>query len=175
MITLVAAVGPRGEIGLQGKLPWSLAGDLARFKRETAGKAVIMGRLTFGSIGRLLPGRDNIVVSSHKLTIPGIIVASSLRHAMNIVGGADVCVIGGVGIFTEALPYCSYAALSLAREPVDADTFFPVAAFNNLGWDTLACWPEQGWDGVLVRQSSHPTNPFKLPNVANCTNPQVPT
>ena len=113
MITLVAAIGPRGEIGLQGKLPWSLAGDLARFRRETVGRHVIMGRRTFESIGHALPGRTNIVVTSHEMSIPGLIVASSFRQAMYIVGSVDACVIGGVGIFTEALPYCSYAALSL--------------------------------------------------------------
>jgi dihydrofolate reductase len=162
MITLVAAIGPRGEIGYQGGLPWSLPGDLARFRRETMGKAIIMGRRTFESIGKPLDGRLNIVVTSREMSIPSLIVTVSLRRAIDLVGRADCCVIGGERIYAEALPHCSYAALTLAREPVNADTFFPVAKFNSLGWDILARWPEQGWDGVLVRRSNHPVMPFKL-------------
>ena len=163
MITLVAAVGPRGEIGFEGRLPWAnLPGDLARFVKITRGKTVIMGRRTFESIGHPLPGRTNVVVTSREMSIPGLIVTDSLRRAIDLVGPADACVIGGKRIYAEALPYCSYAALTLAHEPVNADTFFPVAKFNSLGWDILARWPEQGWDGVLVRQSNHPVMPFKL-------------
>jgi dihydrofolate reductase len=162
-MTIVAAIGPNGGIGLNGRLPWrNLPGDLPRFKKMTMGKPVIMGRLTFGSIGRPLPGRTNIVISSNRLTIPGIIVTKTFADGMSRAGNDDVFVIGGSRVFEEALDHCQYAALTLVREPVNADTFFPVAKFNGLGWDTLARWPEQGWDGVLVRRSPHPTMPFKL-------------
>jgi dihydrofolate reductase len=161
VITIVAALGPRGEIGCQGKLPWHLPSDLRHFKRVTWGKPVIMGRRTFESCGPL-PGRENIVLSRRETLIPGTVVTESLAHSMKLVGTRDCCVIGGAEVFAEALDHCSYAALSLVHESGPADTFFPVAKFNKLDWDVLARWPDDGWDGVLVRQSPHPAMPFKL-------------
>ena len=76
-----------------------------------------MGRRTFESIGHPLPGRTNIVVTSREMSIPGLIVTDSLRRAIDLVGRADACVIGGERIYAEALPYCSYAALTLAQNP----------------------------------------------------------
>jgi dihydrofolate reductase len=162
MITIVAALGPRGEIGCQGKLPWHLPGDLAHFKRITWGKTVIMGRKTFESIGRPLPGRKNVVLSRRDVLFPGTVGTKSFASVLILVGAQDCCVIGGAEVFAEALDHSTYAALSLVHESGPADAFFPAAKFNKLNWDVLARWPDNGWDGVLVRRSPHPTMPFKL-------------
>src|SRR5437763_4010463 len=105
-IYLVAAVAANGVIGRDGRLPWHLPEDLKHFKRLTLGHPIIMGRRTWESLGRPLPGRDNIVVTrTAGYEASGAAVASSLEAALALcTGGSVVFVIGGQQLFAESLP-----------------------------------------------------------------------
>src|SRR2546422_8660615 len=105
-IYLVAAVAANGVIGRNGQLPWRLPEDLKHFKRLTFGHPVIMGRRTWESLGRALPGRDNIVVTrTAGYEAPGAAVASSLEAALALCAGESVVfVIGGLEVLTPSPP-----------------------------------------------------------------------
>src|SRR5437868_13393993 len=106
LLTLIVAKARNGVIGRDNALPWRLPEDLAHFKRTTMGAPIIMGRKTWDSIGRPLPGRRNIVVSRNPaLRIAGCDVASSLEEALRLcVGEEQVLLIGGAQLYAEALP-----------------------------------------------------------------------
>jgi dihydrofolate reductase len=127
-VSIVVATDEHGGIGLEGRLPWHLPNDLKRFKALTMGKPIVMGRRTFDSIGRALPGRVNIVVSRQSgLGIDGCVVVPSLEAALEAAGKADeTCVIGGAEIYRLALPLAGTLHLTRVHATVGADTFFPV-------------------------------------------------
>jgi len=105
MISLIAALAADRIIGMENAMPWDLPADLAWFKRNTLKKPVIMGRLTFESIGRPLPGRLNIVVSSKPGSAEGVTWVTSLDAALQAAGDAEeVMVIGGGRIYEQMLP-----------------------------------------------------------------------
>ena len=114
-------------IGRDNQLPWRLPADLAYFKRVTMGHPIIMGRRTYESIGRPLPGRLNIVVSRNpQFSAPGCTVVPSLAEAWRAAGDAEeVCVIGGTSIFAEALPAADRIHLTEVEAEVPGDTWFP--------------------------------------------------
>ena len=96
MITLVAAMGKNRAIGLDGRMPWHLPAELQHFKQVTMGKAIVMGRKTWQSIGRPLPGRQNIVISRNSDFIAiGADVVGSLEAALEISESEEIMVIGG--------------------------------------------------------------------------------
>ena len=133
---LVAAVAANGVIGRGGQLPWHLPDDLRHFKKLTLGHAVIMGRKTFESIGRSLPGRRSIVVSS-TLTDPlpaGIELARSLEDAMRLALGLPepVFVIGGAALYAAAIPHVRVMHLTELDAAVEGDAFFP--PFDKSQW-----------------------------------------
>jgi dihydrofolate reductase len=102
---MIWAESPEGIIGAGGTIPWRHSGDLRRFKRLTLGATVIMGRTTFESMGRPLPGRRNVVVTSRGLEVPGVETAGSLDEAMALAGHGDVWFIGGARIYAEAMAH----------------------------------------------------------------------
>jgi len=113
-------------IGANNKLPWHLSSDLKRFKALTMGHHIIMGRRTFDSIGRILPGRTNVVVTRNlEFNFEGLVVAHSLHEALEKSADDDeVFVIGGEQIFREALPIASQIhATEIARDYVGNTTF----------------------------------------------------
>ena len=113
-------------IGANNKLPWHLSDDLKRFKQLTMGHTLIMGRKTFDSIGRPLPGRVNIVVSRNpSLSIPGAIVVPSLEEAIANTKGEKAYVIGGSEIFAKALPLATHIDLTQIDAEVEGDVYFP--------------------------------------------------
>ena len=127
-IEIVVAAALDHAIGRGNDVPWHLPGDLKRFKARTKGRTVVMGRHTWESIGcRPLPGRRNLVVSrTVGFAAPGAEVVASLHDAIAIAGGADVCVLGGAGIYAAALAVADRIALSLVHTTIpDADTWFP--------------------------------------------------
>ena len=126
-VTIVVAADERGGIGHAGQLPWNLPADLRRFKSLTMGKPMIMGRRTWDSIGRALPGRHSIVVTRDRaLAIEGATLVHSFEEALRVVGGvAEISVIGGADIFTQALPVARVIELTRVHACVPADTFFP--------------------------------------------------
>lgn len=126
-VSIIVATDDRGGIGRAGALPWHLPEDLQRFKRITLGKPVVMGRRTWESIGRPLPGRHNIVISRQPgLAAPGATLVGSLDEALRAAGDVpEVCVIGGAEIYRLALPLAREIHLTRVHALLAADTFFP--------------------------------------------------
>jgi len=124
---LIAAVAANGVIGADGALPWQLPEDLKHFKRMTQGHAVIMGRRTWESIGRPLPGRRNVVVTRQTaFAVPGASVAASLQDALALCRDQDVVfVIGGAELYRAALPLADGLLLTEIQRDFDGDTRFP--------------------------------------------------
>jgi len=114
-------------IGRAQGLPWHIPADLKRFKEITLGHPVIMGRKTFESVGRPLPGRENIVVSRQTLSIPGVRVVTSVNEALLPFQGTDkeIFILGGGQIYVEALPITDRIYLTLIEENFEGDTYFP--------------------------------------------------
>ena len=126
-LALIAAVARNGAVGKDNALLVHLPGDLPRFKQLTLGAAIIMGRKTFESIGRPLPGRHNIVLTRDPLwRTTGVDAASSFQVALALASTAPkVFVIGGTQAWTEALPFADELILTEIDADLDGDTFFP--------------------------------------------------
>ena len=137
LVSSVVATDERGAIGRGGGLPWRLPDDLKRFKALTMGKPIVMGRKTWDSIGRPLPGRHNIVITRQAgFEVPGITVVASLEDALRAAGDVpEVCVIGGAEIYRLALPRTDLIHLTRVHAVVDADTYFPELVAGE--WDEL--------------------------------------
>ncbi|MGJ0480707.1 type 3 dihydrofolate reductase [Pantoea agglomerans] len=126
MISLIAALAADRIIGMENAMPWDLPADLAWFKRNTLKKPVIMGRLTFESIGRPLPGRLNIVVSSQPGTTEGVTWVISLDAAIQAAGDAEeIMVIGGGRVYEQMLKRADRLYLTHIDAEVEGDTQFP--------------------------------------------------
>lgn len=141
-LILIAAVARNGAIGKDNQLLWRLPEDLKFFKRTTLGCPVIMGRKTFESIGRPLPGRRNVVVTRQaEWHHDGVDTAHSLKNALTLVKDEDrVFVIGGGELYAQALPQADQLILTEVDAEFDADTFFPT------------------WDRSLFIESSRETH-----------------
>jgi dihydrofolate reductase len=125
-ITLVVAMDSQRGIGIDNKLPWHLPEDLAHFKRVTLGQPIIMGRKTFDSIGRPLPGRRNIVVTRNRdWHADGVDAVASLEEAIALAGDAPASIIGGAQIFNEALEFADRMIVTHIEREYHCDTFFP--------------------------------------------------
>ncbi|QCR37187.1 type 3 dihydrofolate reductase [Nissabacter sp. SGAir0207] len=126
IISLIAALAVDRVIGMENAMPWHLPADLAWFKRNTLNKPVIMGRKTFESIGRPLPGRHNIVISSHPGDHDGVTWATSVEAALAEAGdAAEVMVIGGGRVYDQFLPRADRLYLTHIDAEVEGDTHFP--------------------------------------------------
>ena len=127
MISLIVAASENGVIGRDGDLPWRLSDDLRRFKAVTMGKPIVMGRKTWESIGRPLPGRQNIVVSRQPgLKIEGADVVASPAAAVDVAAGAEeIMIIGGSEIYKLFLPLADRVYLTRVHADVDGDARFP--------------------------------------------------
>ena len=125
--TLVVAMARNRVIGRDNQLPWRLPDEIAYFKRVTMGHPIVMGRRTYESIGKPLPGRQNIVVTHDRAyKAPGCTVVGSLAEAWEAAGdAAEVCVIGGTSLFRESLPIADRIHLTLVEAEVAGDTYFP--------------------------------------------------
>ncbi|MGE0114283.1 MAG: type 3 dihydrofolate reductase [Steroidobacteraceae bacterium] len=136
-LALIVAVADNGVIGQQNGLPWRLPGDLKRFKALTMGKPIIMGRKTFDSIGRPLPGRTNIVISRQsQLSLPGCTVVSSLPAALAAAGEVDeAIIIGGAEIYRQSLPLAGRIYLTQVHAAVTGDATFP--ALDTAQWRSI--------------------------------------
>lgn len=127
MISLIVAASTNNVIGAQGGLPWRLSGDLKRFKAQTMGKPVVMGRLTYESIGRALPGRQNIVITRQPdYEADGCDVVRSVDAAIEVADEAEeIMVIGGSHIYQAFLPLADRIYLTRVQANVEGDTFLP--------------------------------------------------
>ncbi len=134
----MVAMAANGVIGHDNGLPWHLPGDLRYFKRTTLGKPVIMGRKTFESIARPLPGRPNIVISRNPgWAAGGVTVADSLASALDTAqelargsGAQELVVIGGAQIYAVALPLASRLYVTEVHAAVAGDTWFPPVSWG---------------------------------------------
>jgi dihydrofolate reductase len=128
-LTIVVAVADNGVIGHNKNLPWHLPADLGHFKRITMGKPLLMGRKTHESIGRPLPGRLNIVLTTQpEYLAEGCRVVHSVDEAIAVVeheGGDEIMIIGGARLYQEALPRADVVHLTRVHCEVAGDTWFP--------------------------------------------------
>lgn len=134
MINIIVAVGSNGVIGCHNKLLWHISEDLKNFKRITTGHPVVMGRKTFESLGRALPGRRNIVISRQSdLQLEGAEVVGSLNEAVGLFSAEDeVFIIGGGQIYAQAMALADKIYITEVEQAPDGDTFFP--AINAETW-----------------------------------------
>ena len=140
-VTIIAVLGRNRVIGKGNRMPWHISDDLKRFKAVTLGHPVVMGRKTFQSIGKPLPGRDNIVITrSHAFAAPGCRVVHSLAEALTAAqGAAEVFVIGGAEIYAPALPLADRLQLTEVDTTIDGDAYFP--DFDRGAWREVAREP----------------------------------
>jgi len=133
-IYLIAAVAQNGVIGVDGGMPWRLREDLQHFKRLTLGHPMVMGRRTWESLGRALPGREHIVVTrTPGYQAPGAVITASLEDALARCAGKPVVfVIGGERLFAESLPLASGLELTEIHKDYRGDTHFP--PFDRAKW-----------------------------------------
>lgn len=132
-LSIIVAVAENGVVGRDNALPWHLPADLQFFKRTTLGKPIVMGRKTYESIGRALPGRTNIVVSRNaSFAAPGVSVVSSIEAALSLAedialidGKKELMVIGGAGIYAAAIPLAHRMYITEVHAEVEGDAYFP--------------------------------------------------
>ena len=139
IISLIVAMDQANGIGKGGRVPWHLHDDLQRFKRLTLGHHVIMGRKTFESLGRPLPGRTNIVITRKTgYAIPAGLIAGSLNKALELAeeaGETEAFVIGGGEIYTQALPLAQRIYMTRVEALPGCDTFFP--SYDAAEWESV--------------------------------------
>mgnify|MGYP001826231186 FL=1 len=126
MISLIVAASTNNVIGAKGDLPWRLSADLKRFKALTMGKPIVMGRKTYESIGRPLPGRQNIVITRQDNYAPeGCTVVQSVDAAMVAANAPEIMIIGGGHIYEAFMPMAERIYLTRVDADIDGDTYFP--------------------------------------------------
>ena len=141
IISLIAAISQNLVIGRDNQLPWHLPADLKHFKSITWGKPIIMGRKTFESIGKALPGRENIVVTRQKdYQAEGCTIRHSLEEAISQSNAEEVMIIGGNQLFEQAMPLAHRLYLTVIHEDFEGDCFFPP-------------WHQENWK--VVSETSH--------------------
>ena len=155
-LVLVVAVAENGVIGRNGQLPWKIPGDLKRFQKLTMGKPVVMGRLTYESMGEPLKGRLNIVITSNpNYKAEGAVVVTSLKDALALAekdaekqNTGEIAIIGGSVVFAETLPIAGKLEITEVHGTPEGDTFFP--PFDRREWkETLRDGPHQGANDSL--------------------------
>ncbi|MEX0916306.1 MAG: dihydrofolate reductase [Wenzhouxiangellaceae bacterium] len=141
-IVLVAAMGRNRVIGVDGGMPWHLPADLKHFKTVTMNHPIVMGRRTFESIGRALPGRRNIVLSRSLEHAPaGCELLASLEQALEGIESGPVMVIGGGALYRKALPLAARMELTFVDAAPEGDTYFPRWAHADWRLDTMCRRP----------------------------------
>jgi dihydrofolate reductase len=143
-VVLIAAVADNGVIGSHGAIPWRLTSDMKRLKALTLGKPVVMGRKTFASIGRPLPGRTNIVVTRDaRFRAPGVVVATSFAEARAVAVGdalrrsaGEIAVIGGAEIYAQWMESADRLEITEVHARPEGDTYF--AAIDPAAWQEVA-------------------------------------
>lgn len=151
-LQVIVAMDPEGIIGHQNQLPWHLPKDLQHFRRLTLGHTVIMGRRTFESIGKPLPGRHNLVLTRQEnWTAEGVTILHSLPAALAVAPSHEVFVIGGAALFAEALPQAEILHRTLVLDRYPGDVRFPPI---DSAWQVV-------WEETHPRDEKH-ASPFIL-------------
>lgn len=140
ILSIIAAMGRNRAIGFKNTLPWRLPADLQRFKQLTLGHHIIMGRKTYESIGRPLPGRTSIIITRQPdFQAEGCLIAHSLDEAIDLAksrGEQEAFIIGGAEIYAQALSKANRMYLTLVEAEPEADAFFP--EFEEKAWEKTA-------------------------------------
>ncbi len=147
--SLISAVARNRVIGINNTLPWRLPEDLQHFKRLTLGHHIVMGRKTFESLGRPLPGRTSVVISRDPgYALPeGCLLAGSIETALHLCGeDSEVFCIGGAQLYAQALPLADRLYLTEIEADFDGDAWFP--AFDRAAWRETAREAHTGADGL---------------------------
>lgn len=133
-VSLIAAMARNRVIGRDNQLPWRLSADLQHFKSLTMGKPIVMGRKTYDSIGKPLPGRTNIVVTRDRdFAAEGCVVTHGIEAALQAAAGHDeVMVMGGANLYEQLLPRADRLYLTEVRADVEGDAWFPL--FDPADW-----------------------------------------
>jgi len=151
-ISLIAALARNRVIGVRNTLPWRLSDDLKRFKTITMGHTLLLGRKTFESIGRPLPGRTSIVLTRQpSYAVPdGVLTAPDFRSALELAAGSELFVAGGAEVYELALPFADRLLLTRIDADYEGDAYFP--RFDPLEWELVsrdspspARGPEPAW------------------------------
>lgn len=137
----IAALTPRRVIGRDGALPWHLPEDLKFFKRTTLGNVILMGRTTFLSLGKPLPGRENWILTRGG-PIPGVRTIASIEDIPEPPPGQRIYLIGGAQVFASLLPRCEELLLTRLREEYPGDTYFPSFEEDFVLTETLLQTPD---------------------------------
>ena len=160
-VSLIVAFSENGVIGFEGDMPWKLSADLKRFKRLTMGHPMIMGRNTYESIGRLLPGRTTIILTRNdQYQVPGALLAKNLEHAMEFASAdQEIFVVGGGQVYQHALPLAERIYATRIHVALQGDTYFP-----DMNWEQ--------WE--LVESTAHAADeknqyPFTFENYVRKT------
>lgn len=157
-LAIICAMSLNRVIGRNNQLPWHLPADLQFFKRTTLGKPIIMGRKTYESIGRPLPGRSNIVITRQQhLAYEGVHLATSLpmaidkaRQEAQAAGKSEFFVIGGADLYEQALPLAQALYLTQVQAHIDGDAYFPA-------------WDKSAWQLVSSeRYAADDANPYAM-------------
>jgi dihydrofolate reductase len=152
-VVLVAAVAENGVIGNGPEIPWRIPGEQAEFKELTMGHTLVMGRTTFESIGRPLPGRTTIVLTRDPTwSAEGVLAASSIEEALRMAAGlsGDVMVAGGAQVYAAALPYADRQVITRVRLRPAGDVRYP--AFTAEEWTETAREPHELYDRVTLER-----------------------
>jgi dihydrofolate reductase len=145
-LTLVAAVGSNGVIGRDGDLPWARTGDLAHFKALTLGHVLLMGRATYDSIGRPLPGRQTVVLTRQQdWAVPGVHVAHDVRQAVDVAAGLgeQVFVVGGAAVYAGTVLLADRLVITHVDQSPEGDTYFPDVDWS--AWREVERIPYDGY------------------------------
>ena len=136
-LSIIVAVSENGVIGHDGGMPWRLSSDLKRFKQLTLGHTIVMGRKTWDSIGRLLPGRTTVILTRQPdFEVPRAIIVGSLQDAIGATDDPEPFVVGGAEIYRLALPFASKLYLTRVAAEIEGDTFFP--EFDTQQWSLIS-------------------------------------
>ena len=138
-VSLIVAMDENGLIGAEGGMPWHLPNDLRHFKKTTLNKPILMGRLTHESIGRALPGRENLILSRDcKYTAPGCRTVTSVDDAQRLLHNQseEIVIIGGAQIYALALPLVQRMYLTRIHDVFEGDTWFP--HFELEAWEQVS-------------------------------------
>jgi dihydrofolate reductase len=138
MISLIAAMDQNRLIGQNNDLPWRLPADLAYFKKVTMGQTIVMGRKTFESIGKPLPGRENVVVTSQEdYQADGVSIVHSIEELLQLnKDGEELFVIGGAHLYEQTLPQADRLYLTEIQEEFEGDAYFP--ALDKREWELIS-------------------------------------
>jgi len=154
-VVLVVAVAENGVIGNGPEIPWRIPGEQAEFKALTMGHTLVMGRTTFESIGRPLPGRTTIVLTRDPAwSYEGVLVANTIEEALAMAAGlpGDVMVAGGAQVYAAALPYADRQVITRVRLAPEGDVHYP--AYPAEEWTETTREPHELYDRVFLERRS---------------------